>query len=275
MKDLMDRRTFIALTALAGMSPGMAQETPESHLRDMMSADRNAPTVAMLVYPNMIALDLVGPMTVFKIMRWNMQLIWKEAIPVATDVGITVAATTTFSQAYSDPDIFFIPGGIMGTIACMQDPIVLDFVAKRGGRAKWVTSDCTGSLILGAAGLLEGYRATSNWAVADLLPLLGAIQTNERVVRDRNRMTGAGTTAGIDFGLVLASELGGEEAARRTQLIIEYSPQPPFKNGTPEEAGPERVAAMRKRRVWMDQQAKAAAEVAARRLGLGPDVKRR
>lgn len=265
----------MAFSAFATVNPSIAQETVPDHLRTMTLPDPNAPTVAMLVYPNMIALDLIGPMTVFKIMRWNMQLIWKEAIPVATDVGITIAANTTFSRAYSEPDIFFIPGGIMGTIACMQDPVVLDFVAKRGGRAKWVTSDCTGSLILGAAGLLEGYRATSNWAVADLLPLLGAIQTNERVVRDRNRMTGAGTTAGIDFGLVLASELGGEEAARRTQLIIEYSPQPPFQNGTPEEAGAERVAAMRKRRVWMDQQAKAAAEVAARRLGLGPDVKRR
>lgn len=273
MTNVFDRRTLLTLCALLGAGTAFSgsaqeQETRESHLRSMMMPDPNAPKVVMLVYPNMIALDLIGPMTVFKIMRWNMQLVWKETAPLATDVGIPISAGTIFAEAYSDPDIFFVPGGLTGTIACMQDIAVLDFVATCGARAKWVTSDCTGSLILGAAGLLKGYDATSNWTVANLLPLLGARHIDKRVVRDRNRLTGGGTTAGIDFGLVLAAELGGEEAARRTQLIIEYAPEPPFRNGTPAEAGPERVAAMRERRVGMDEQARLAAEAAGKRLGL-------
>ena len=269
MQNKLDRRAFMeltALTALAAVTPALGEETHASHLQSMMAPDPTAPKVAILVYPHMIALDLIGPMSVFKIMRWNMQLIWKEKMPVVTDVGISIPATTTFAEAYADPDILFVPGSLMGTIACMQDTTVLDFVSKRGARAKWVTSDCTGSLILGAAGLLQGYDATSHWAVAEHLPLLGARRVDKRVVRDRNRMTGAGTTAGIDFGLVLAAELGNEEAARRTQLILEYSPEPPFGNGTPAEAGPERVAAMRKRRTWMDAQARLAAEAAGRML---------
>lgn len=271
MSDPIDRRTLLTISALltAGTAlPASSQETSESHLRAMMAPDPNAPKVAMLVYPNMIALDLIGPMTVFKIMRWNMQLVWKEKTSVVTDVGISIVADTTFAEAYADPDILFVPGGLMGTIACMQDPSVVDFVATRGARAKWVTSDCTGSLILGAAGLLRGYDATSHWAVADLLPLLGARHVDKRVVRDRNRLTGGGTTAGIDFGFVLAAELEGEEAARRTQLIIEYAPEPPFANGTPQQAGAERVADMRKGRTWMDGQARLAVETAKKRLGI-------
>ncbi len=182
-KGKIDRRTLMASTVLAMVTPTFGQEASESHLHPTMAPDPNAPRVAMLVYPNMIALDLIGPMTVFKIMRWNMQLIWKEKVPVATDVGISIVANTTFAEAYADPDIFFVPGGLMGTIACGQDTTVLDFVASRGARAKWVTSDCTGSLILGAAGLLKGYNATSNWTVADLLPLLGARHVDKRVVR--------------------------------------------------------------------------------------------
>lgn len=266
MESMIDRRTLMALAALSAVTPAVAQEVSGAGTRDPLAPDANAPKVAMLVYPNMIALDLIGPMTVFKIMRWNIQLVWKEKAPVATDVGVAIAANTTFAEAFAEPDIFFAPGGLIGTIACLQDPSVLEFVAACGARAKWVTSDCTGSLILGAAGLLQGYDATSHWAVTDLLPLLGARHVDKRVVRDRNRMTGGGATAGIDFGLVLAAELGGEEAARRTQLIIEYAPEPPFKNGTPAEAGPERVAAMRKRRAGMDGQARLAVEAAAQRL---------
>lgn len=270
MNDGMNRRTFIielaALGAFAAMPATSAQEAKENHINAMMAPDPDAPKVSMLIYPNMIALDLIGPMTVFKIMRWNMQLIWKEKVPLSTDVGIPISANTTFTEAWADPDVFFVPGGLIGTIACMRDQVVLDFVAKQGERAKWITSDCTGSLILGAAGLLQGYNATSNWAVADLLPLLGANHIDQRVVRDRNRITGAGTTAGIDFALELGAKLGDEESARRAQLIIEYSPEPPFQNGTPAEAGPDRVATMRTQRVWMDSQARLAAEAAGRNL---------
>lgn len=127
---------------------------------------------------------------------------------------------------------------------------------------------CTGSLVLAAAGLLRGYKATSLWAVTDLLPLMGANYVESRVVHDRNRLTGGGVTAGIDFGLTLVALMRGEEAARRVQLIIEYAPEPPFKSGTPREAAPELVAGLRKARVAMDGPARAAAEAAGKRLGL-------
>ena len=154
----------------------------------------------------------------------------------------------------------------MGTIDCMHDQDVCDFLATTGENSRYVTSVCTGSLVLAAAGLLVGYKATSHWGVADLLPLMGSINTNERVVQDGNRITGGGVTAGLDFGLTLASLLTNEEEARRIQLILEYSPEPPFLNGTPEEAGPRRLKEARDGRVWMDAQALAASEAAAQRL---------
>ena len=131
-----------------------------------------------------------------------------------------------------------------------------------------MTSVCTGSLALAAAGLLKGYDATSHWQVASFLPRMGARHVNKRVVIDRNRMTGGGVTAGIDFGLTLAAYLKDEEAARRVQLILEYAPEPPFRNGTPEEAGPERVAAMTGQMPWMDSQVEAAVDAASKRLGV-------
>ena len=225
--------------------------------------------VAMLVYPRMILLDLTGPLTVMNLLRADVDLYWKDRSPLLTDVGIAVAATRTFEECPQDLDVLFVPGGIMGTIDCMNDAQVTGFLADRGKTAKWVTSVCTGSLALGAAGLLEGYDATSHWGVADLLPLLGARHVDQRVVRDGNRITGGGVTAGIDFGIELAALLKGEEEARRVQLTLEYSPQPPYRNGTPEEAGPQRMEDARKRRSWMDDRARVAAVAARARLGLG------
>ncbi len=272
MTGTIDRRSLLALGALAGIAtgtPALAQgETGDQHMRRMMEMPPDAPRIAMLIYPKMVALDLIGPMTVFTILRCRIDLVWKDKAPVSTDVGIPFAATHTFSECPRDVDVLFVPGGILGTVDCMNDPQVCDFLADRGARAKWVTSVCTGGLLLGAAGLLRGYDATAHWAVADLLPLMGARHVDKRVVRDRNRMTGGGVTAGIDFGLTLAAALRGEEAARRVQLMIEYAPEPPFRNGTPAEAGPERVAAMRQSRMWMDQQARLAAEAAGSRLGI-------
>ena len=273
---MLDRRTLLALAGLAGTGlPGLAaaQAAPAAdpgtqHLRDMMAIPADAPKVAMLVYPKMVAQDLIGPMTVLTVLRCRIALVWKDKAPVSTDVGIPFTATQTFEECPRDLDVLFVPGGIMGTIACMNDPAVLAFLADRGARATWVTSVCTGALVLAAAGLLRGYDATSHWAVADLLPLMGARHVDQRVVIDRNRMTGGGVTAGIDFGLTLAAKLRDEEAAKSVQLTIEYAPQPPFHNGTPAEAGPARVAAARARRTWMDAQAKLAAETAGRRLGV-------
>lgn len=270
MASALDRRQILAMVGILATMQTLsatdaAAHTPSEH-QAMTTPPVDAPKVAMLIYPKMVALDLIPPLTVFKIMRFNVDLVWKDKSAVSTDVGIPFAATKTFAECPKDLDILFVPGGIMGTIDCMNDSDVLMFLADRGARAGWVTSVCTGSLVLAAAGLLKGYDATSHWTVADLLPLMGARHVNRRVVRDRNRMTGGGVTAGIDFGLALAAELGGEEAARRVQLTLEYAPEPLFKNGTPEEAGPERVRSARERRKGMDAMALNGAEAAAKRL---------
>lgn len=280
------RRDFLTLSTLylaaTAAGPALASESAppaaasisgtaaaeHDHLRTMNALPPDAPKVAMLIHPQMVALDLVGPLTVFKVARFDTQLVGKTREPVSSVEGLPFAPTHTFADCPADVDVLFVPGGIMGTIGAMNDPATLDFLASRGRTAKWVTSVCTGGLLLGAAGLLRGYDATAHWAVADLLPILGARHVQRRVVTDRNRMTAGGVTAGVDFALTLVAQLKGEELARRAALTIEYAPAPPFLSGTPEEAGPERTQAMRDSRRWMDNQAKLAAQAAAKRLGI-------
>jgi cyclohexyl-isocyanide hydratase len=194
----------------------------------------------MLIYPRMTALDLIGPQTFLSaLMNVQVHLLWKESALIVTDSGIPIHSTATFSECPKTLDVLFVPGGAAGTVAVMEDQDVLAFVADRGARAKYVTSVCTGSLVLGSAGLLKGYKATSHWSVRDVLPLLGAEPVSQRVVVDRNRITGAGVTSGIDFGLVLAAQLRGKSYAQMLQLAFEYDPQPPFQAGTPEKAPPD------------------------------------
>ena len=273
----MSRRGVVSgLAALVGLAaaPAWSQAVPAASrpagLPDMMPRDPDAvrPRVAMLVYPRMVLLDLVGPMTVLKVAGCDIDLVGRDLSPVSTDVGVPLAPTATFADAAGPADVLFVPGGIMGTVAAMGDDATLDWLRATAETAQWVTSVCTGSLVLGAAGLLRGYRATSHWGVRDLLPLLGATMSTERVVEDRTRMTGGGVTAGLDFGLVLAERLFDRETAERVQLILEYATAPPFNVGTPELAGEQRLAVARSRRVWMDEQARTAAEAAARRLAL-------
>jgi cyclohexyl-isocyanide hydratase len=180
--------------------------------------------------------DLIGPLTVFNILRCEIHLVWKNREPVMSEVGLPVTPSTLFRDCPDNLDVLFAPGGLEGTIAMMEDPEVLQFFADRGRTARYVTSDCTGSLLLGAAGLLRGYKAASHWSVRDHLALLGATPVHERVVQDRNRITGGGVTAGIDFGLTLAALLRNQAEAESIQLIIEYAPAPPFNAGTPETA---------------------------------------
>lgn len=224
--------------------------------------------VAMLVYPGMILLDMAGPQTVLTVLGADIHLVGETLAPVRTDVGIPVTPTTTFADCPRDLDVLFVPGGLMGTIACMDNPAVLDFLRDRAETARFVTGVCTGVLVLAAAGLLRGYKATAHWGVADLLPLMGAVHEPARVVRDRNRLTGAGTTAGLDFGLTLAALLRGQRRAEDVQLILEYAPEPPLHAGTPNQVSPERLAEARSRRVWMDGKAREAAEAAGKRLGV-------
>ncbi len=221
----------------------------------------------MLVHDDMILMDLNGPQTVFALIGADVLLVSKDLAPVRTDVGIMVQPTATFETCPRDLDVLFVPGGLRGTLACMADRQVLDFLADRGRRARYVTSVCTGSLVLGAAGLLNGFRATSHWYVRDLLPLMGAILDPARVVEDRNRITGGGVTAGIDFGLTLAARLTDEGRAKRVQLVIEYDPQPPFAAGSPEAAGRELADDVRTRRAPLIEAARRLAADAARRNG--------
>ncbi|WP_437813950.1 DJ-1/PfpI family protein [Sorangium sp. So ce1078] len=193
--------------------------------------------IAMLVYPGFTALDLIGPQTAFSMLEnTQIHLVWKTLDPVTTDSGITLLPTATFETCPEELEILFVPGGVAGTIALMTDHAVLDFLAARAEQASYVTSVCTGSLVLGAAGLLRGYRATTHWAMREVLPILEAERVDARYVEDRNRVTGGGVTSGIDFGLRLAARMRGEEAAQAAQLVMEYDPDPPFQAGTPESA---------------------------------------
>jgi len=197
----------------------------------------------MLLYPGLTPLDLIAPHAVFAATT-ETHLVWKTAGPVRSDSGVDIHPTTTFAGCPSDLDVLFVPGGL-GQAAVAADEDVLEFLADRGARAGYVTSVCGGSLILGAAGLLRGYRATTHWSGIDTLALFGADYAEGRVVVDRNRITGGGVTAGLDFGLVVLARLLGEEVAKLTQLMLEYTPVPPFDSGTPQTAGPELTAMAR------------------------------
>ncbi len=202
--------------------------------------------VAFLIYPGFTALDMVGPHHMLNALRGEpVRLVAATTDPVTSDSGMTFVPHCDFAACPSELDVICVPGGTHGTLAAMQHGPTLDFLRDRGARAGIVSSVCTGSLILGAAGLLQGYRATSHWLTVDLLARFGAIPTKGRVVRDRNRVTGGGVTAGIDFGLTLLSELRDPGYAQATQLVAEYAPAPPFDTGTPDRAPPELVARMR------------------------------
>ncbi|HZT03085.1 MAG TPA: DJ-1/PfpI family protein [Steroidobacteraceae bacterium] len=233
-----DRRTA-ALLALFGplLAVPAARAAPPSS-RPRTGSSQVPPgwvrhdVIAQLVYPNMTALDLVGPHYMFALlMGAKVHLVAKTPDPVKSDLGLTITPTTTFADCPRDLTVLFAPGGT-GAVAAAGDPQTRAFIADRGKRAKYVTSVCTGSLILGAAGLLEGYRATSHWAARDLLADFGAIPTDQRVVRDRNRITGAGVTSGLDFGLTMVSELRDAFYAECAQLLAEYDPHPPFDSGS-------------------------------------------
>jgi cyclohexyl-isocyanide hydratase len=197
--------------------------------------------VGMLLYPDLTQLDLTGPAQFLsRAPNVKMHYIWKTLDPVPSDAGIALSPTDTF-ESCPQLDLICIPGGA-GQTVLMTDQPTLDFVKLQGEGAKYVTSVCSGSLLLGAAGLLKGYKSACHWMWRDYLPAFGAIPVNARVVKDRNRMSGGGVTAGIDFALAVIAEIWGEEQAKMIQLYLEYNPQPPFNCGSPETAGPELVA---------------------------------
>jgi len=193
-------------------------------------------TFGLILFPDMTQLDLTGPFEVFARMPGvTVHLLWKTLEPVRTDRGLTILPTATFDTCPA-LDLICMPGG-PGQVALMDDQAVLGFLRKVAVTCRYVTSVCTGSLVLGAAGLLRGYRATTHWASRDQLALLGAKPVDARVVFDRNRITGAGVTSGIDFALAVAAHVAGEDVAKQIQLQMEYDPQPPFDAGSPASAG--------------------------------------
>jgi cyclohexyl-isocyanide hydratase len=201
--------------------------------------------IGMRLFPNLTQLDLTGPFEVLvRVPGARVHLLWKTLDPVVADSGIAILPNARLSD--SPPlDVLFVPGG-GGVTPLIDDEEVLAFLRAQGERARFVTSVCTGSLLLGAAGLLRDYEATTHWAYMDLLPMVGARPTQRRVVVDRNRVTGGGVTSGIDFGLRLASILSNEDAAKTIQLSIEYDPEPPYR-GHPDHAEPAHVEAVRRK----------------------------
>ena len=210
--------------------------------------------IGILVFPGVQQLDLTGPYEVFaSLPEAKVHLVWKDRSAITSATGLVLGPTMTFGECPA-LDVLCVPGG-GGINALLQDAVVLDFLRAQAKRARYVTSVCTGSLVLGAAGLLKGRKATTHWFSHDFLARFGAIPVHGRVVRDGNLITAGGVTAGIDFGLAVVAELVGKEQAEAIQLGLEYAPEPPFAAGTPEEAPAavlatvkDRLAATRKAR---------------------------
>lgn len=200
-----------------------------------------AATIAIVLFEDFEALDVIGPLSLFRSVPDQLRTITValDCEPVQTRGGITLTPDARFDEVMQ-PDALLVPGGD-GISNALESDATLDWLATEGSQARYVTSVCTGSLVLGAAGLLRGYRAATHWLSVDLLPLVGAEPVRERVVRDRNRITGGGVTAGIDLGLILIAELCGETVAKTAQLMLEYNPQPPFNAGSPDTAPSEAV----------------------------------
>lgn len=237
---MMNRRT---LGKLLGTAAAISATQPMISSRVRAQESSGTPPasghIGMLIFPGLTVLDLIGPQQFFAVApEFTTHLIWKSQEPVVSDTGVPILPTATFDEAPDELDVLFVPGGFQGTSEMLGDQEVLDFIASHGERAKYVTSVCTGALILGAAGLLQGYQATTHWAYHDLLPLVGAEPVQARFVEDRNRITGGGVTSGIDFGLSLLARLVSEDYAKGWQLGTEYDPDPPFDSGTPAKADP-------------------------------------
>ncbi|QTD56091.1 DJ-1/PfpI family protein [Parasphingorhabdus cellanae] len=230
-----------AQIAAGDISPALAaaQKESEAAHMDLMNIDgikmHGNEKVAMLLYPGFTALDLVGPHFFFACMmgaKVDLVTTQDNLDPVASDLQLAIAPTAKLEDIGGPLDIMFVPGGTMGTAAVMADQRSIDWIAKQAETARYVTSVCTGSMILGKAGLLKGRRATSHWGAHAILPDFGAIAVDKRVVVDGNIITGAGVSAGLDFGLSIVAALRGKKYAEALRLQAEYAPEPPVAGGT-------------------------------------------
>jgi len=221
--------------------------------------------IVLLLYPGLTQLDLTGPFEVFRrIPDTRVHLAWRTMDPVTSDSGMAILPTITLADC-PPCEVLCVPGG-PGQIDLMDDTELLGWLRAQAAQAQWITSVCTGSLLLGAAGLLQGYRAACHWMSRDQLALLGAQPTAERVVIDRNRITGGGVTAGIDFALQLAALLRDEDTARSIALQLEYDPSPPFGPGSPEASELALITAVKQKAKPMLARRRTATERAAARV---------
>src|SRR6478752_5877510 len=220
--------------------------------------------IGLVMFPKVTQLDMTGPLQVFAALPGaKLHLIWKRIEPVASDSVMVLTPTMTFADC-PQLDVICVPGGA-GTNDMVGDEEMLAFLRRQAAGAKYITSVCTGSLVLGAAGLLKGYRATTHWSAMDNLAPLGAIPTKTRVCVDRNRVTGGGVTAGIDFALTLVEQLVDRRTAEAIQLRLEYNPAPPFNAGSPDTA-PVEVLSLMKERIAPFQQRRSEAVARAAAL---------
>ncbi|MDX2156090.1 MAG: DJ-1/PfpI family protein [Hyphomicrobiaceae bacterium] len=230
-----------------------------------MSSSPSPFRIGLLLFPEITQLDMTGPYEVFtKFPGAEVHLVWKSLEPVTANGGMRILPTTTYASC-PQLDLVCVPGG-GGMNPLLNDAETLEFLRRQGAGARYVTSVCTGALVLGAAGLLKGRRAATHWMSREMLSAFGATPVAERVVVDGNVITGGGVTAGIDFALRVAAEAFGPELAKSIQLGIEYDPHPPFDAGSPEGAGPELVAKARASAAQRQSERAEAVAEAARRL---------
>jgi cyclohexyl-isocyanide hydratase len=221
--------------------------------------------IGFVLFPNVTQLDFTGPLQVLsRVPGAEVHLIWKRIEPLTSDTVLTFLPTTTFADC-PQLDVICVPGGA-GADDAMLDEEILAFLRKQAAGARYITSVCTGALVLGSAGLLKGYRAATHWSARPFLSRFGATLDTSRVCVDRNRVTGGGVTAGIDFALTLVSLMFDRKTAEMIQLGIEYNPAPPFDAGSPESAPADVVSALTERAGgWKQREAKVAR--AAEKLG--------
>ena len=239
MKSLDDftRRKFLkVLTALSGMtalSSLRAEEKEPPKAKNLHEQVRmGQEEIIILIYPGFTAIDALGPEYILAgMMGAKVRLVAKTRQPVKCETGYEVVPQLAFSESPERPTLLVVPGGTSGTLEAMEDKETMTFIRKTGQAAEMAGSVCTGSLLLGAAGLLQGYTATSHWQTIELLPLVGAKPSRERVVFDRDRVTGGGVTAGLDFALRLVQRYRGDFYAKGMELLAQYDPQPPFPGG--------------------------------------------
>lgn len=218
--------------------------------------------IVFVLFDNVTQLDFAGPVQFLsRLPGGKVFVASRDGLAVTTDSGFSILPGTNFADC-PQADIICVPGG-HGVRDAIADPVIVDFVRSQAVGAQWVTSVCTGAFILGAAGLLQGKRATCHWAYTQLLPLFGATHEAARVVRDGNLVTAGGVTSGIDFALELIAMISGEDAAHTIQLALEYDPAPPFKGGTPD-TSPEQILFNLRERIYDSAAAKMEAAIKAR-----------